>query len=391
MPKTTNGLWAKLIEFENLYQAFQEARHGKRYRFEVMRFASNLEENLVNLQNHLIWKTWAPGKQREFTVFEPKMRLIQAPPFEDRVIHHALVRLVDPLFERKFIPDSFACREGKGTQRAVFRAQHFLQVARRNWGDKVYVLKADISKYFASIRHDVLMTEVERTISDKDVLWLWRKIISGYGHEAGVGLPVGALTSQLGANVMLNRLDHIAKDDMGLRYYVRYMDDFVAILPDKAAAQKAMRELGEAVNGLALSLNPKTAIHPWQRGIDFCGYRIWPTHILPRKRNIKRARADFRDLASRYYHGEVDLAQVRERVMSFLAYAKHCNAHRTVEGVLADLVLVPGLRDVAERLAVGRLAPASGPRATPETDTSVAFWPQDIPNLEFGRRKKQKG
>lgn len=349
MPKTTNGLWAKLIEFENLYGAFQDARHGKRYRFEVMRFANNLEENLVNLQNHLIWKTWAPGKQREFTVFEPKMRLIQAPPFEDRVIHHALVRLVDPLFEAKFIPDSFACREGRGTQRAVFRAQHFLRVARRNWGDKVYVLKADISKYFASIRHDVLMTEVERTISDKDVLWLWRKIISGYGHEAGVGLPVGALTSQLGANVMLNRLDHIAKDDMGLRYYVRYMDDFVAILPDKATAQKAMHELGEAVNGLALSLNPKTAIHPWQRGIDFCGYRIWPTHILPRKRNIKRARASFRELASLYHHGEVDLEHVRQRVMSFLAYAKHCNAQRTVEGVLGDLVLVPGLRDIAEK------------------------------------------
>lgn len=157
MPKTTNGLWAKLIEFENLYQAFQEARHGKRYRLEVMRFASNLEENLINLQNHLIWKTWTPGKQREFTVFEPKMRMIQAPPFADRVIHHALVRLVDPLFERKFIPDSFACRVDKGTQRAVFRAQHFLRVAKRNWGDKVYVLKADISKYFASIRHDVLM------------------------------------------------------------------------------------------------------------------------------------------------------------------------------------------------------------------------------------------
>ena len=118
MPKTTNGLWAKLIDFDNLYQAFQEARHGKRYRLEVMRFASNLEENLINLQNRLIWKTWAPGKQREFTVFEPKMRMIQEPPFEDRVIHHALVRLVDPLFERKFIPDSFACRVDKGTQRA---------------------------------------------------------------------------------------------------------------------------------------------------------------------------------------------------------------------------------------------------------------------------------
>ena len=143
MPKTTNGLWAKIIDFENLHQAFLEARHGKRYRLEVMRFAINLEENLTNLQNHLIWKTWAPGKQREFVVKEPKIRLIQAPPFADRVIHHALVRVIDPAFERKFIPDSFACRIDKGTQKAVFRVQHFLQVAKRNWGDDFYVLKAD--------------------------------------------------------------------------------------------------------------------------------------------------------------------------------------------------------------------------------------------------------
>jgi hypothetical protein len=114
-----------------------------------------------------------------------------------------------------------------------------------------------------------------------------------------------------------------------------------------------MQELGEAVNGLALSLNPKTAIHPWQRGIDFCGYRIWPTHILPRKRNIKRARADFRQLMTQYFAGEVDLPDVRQRVMSFLAYAKHCQAHRTVEGVLGDLVLVPGLRDIPAKLALG--------------------------------------
>ena len=344
MPKTTNGLWAKLIEFENLYQAFQEARHGKRYRLEVMRFASNLEENLINLQNHLIWKTWTPGKQREFTVFEPKMRMIQAPPFEDRVIHHALVRVVEPVFERRFIHDSFACRKGKGTQRAVLRTQHFLRAARRNWGDGVYVVKADISKYFASIRHDVLMSEISRAISDYDVLWLWRTISAGYGHDDGCGVPVGALTSQLDGNIIMDRVDHIAKDDLGLLYYTRYMDDFVAVLPDKATAQKVMRELGEAVNGLALSLNPKTAIHPWQRGIDFCGYRIWPTHILPRKRNIKRARLAFKEMAAQYHNGEIDLEFVRQRVMSFIAYSKHCSAHQTVEGVLGDLVLIPGLR-----------------------------------------------
>jgi hypothetical protein len=303
-----------------------------------------------------------PSPQREFVVFEPKRRLIQAPPFHDRVVHHALVDVVTPYFERRFIADSYACRAGKGTQRAVARVQHFLQVARRNWGDGAYVLKADISRYFASIRHDVLLAEVRRVIADPDVLWLWQRIIEGYGHADGVGLPVGALTSQLAANIVLNRLDHIVKDDLGHRFYVRYMDDFVLMLPNKAEAQRAMQAVAAIVASLGLALNPKTAIHPWQRGVDFCGYRTWPTHILPRKRKIRRARADFRELASLYFHGEVDRAFVRQRVMSFLAYTKHCSARRTVEGVLADLVLVPGLRPVS-----GPAVGDAGENPRPET------------------------
>lgn len=346
MPKTITGLWPTITRFDNLHHAYLEARRSKRYRPDVLRFSESLEENLFDLQAALVGGTWAPGPQREFVVREPKLRAIQAPPFADRVVHHALVAVVGPHFERRFIADSFACREGKGTQRAVARVQHFLRVAKRNHGDGLYVLKADISKYFASIRHDVLMREVERVISDPDVLWLWRRIIAGYGHGNGVGLPVGALTSQLAANIMLNRLDHVAKDDLGLRYYVRYMDDFIVILPNKQAAQQVMQALGDTVRELGLSLNPKTAIHPWQRGIDFCGYRVWPTHILPRKRNIKRARLDFRQLMCAYFNGEVDQGHVHQRVASFIAYAKHCNAQRTVEGVLGDLVLVPGLRDI---------------------------------------------
>lgn len=138
---------------------------------------------------------------------------------------------------------------------------------------------------------------------------------------------------------MLNRLDHIAKDDMGHRFYARYMDDFVAVLPDKPSAQAAMLALGQAVNCMGLALNPKTAIHPWQRGVDFCGYRIWPTHILPRKRNIKRARRSFGRMAQQYLDGDIDEAHVHQRVASFLAYTKHCSSRRTVDGVLGDLVL----------------------------------------------------
>ena len=337
MTRTVSGLWSQVIDFENLHAAYLEARKGKRFRAEVLRYSLSAEENLANLQNHLIWKTWQPGRQREFVVREPKLRAIQAPPFADRVLHHALVRVIDPIFESRFIADSFACRIGKGTQAAVKRVQHFVRLARRRWGDGVYVIKADISKYFASIRHDVLMTEVGRAISDPDVLWLMRRIIAAYGHDDGVGLPVGALTSQLGANILLNRLDHFAKDDLALPYYVRYMDDFVVIVPGRPEAARMLQLLGEAVNALGLSLNPKTAYHPWQRGVDFAGYRIWPTHILPRKRNIKRARADFKHLAKAFAAGRVDVGRVRQRVNAFTAYTKHCNAKTTTASVLREL------------------------------------------------------
>ena len=337
MTRTVNGLWSQLIDFENLHAAYLEARKGKRYRSEVLRYSINAEEHLANLQNHLIWKSWMPGRQREFVVREPKLRSIQAPPFQDRVLHHALVRVIEPIFEPRFIADSFACRTGKGTQAAVKRVQNFVRLARRRWGDGAYVIKADISKYFASIRHDVLMTEIARVISDPDVLWLIRRIIAAYGHDDGVGLPVGALTSQLSANIILNRLDHFAKDDMGLEYYVRYMDDFVVIAPDKPGAQKALGLLEQSVNALALTLNPKTAYHPWQRGIDFAGYRIWPTHILPRKRNIKRARSSFKKLAKAYSAGKISVSAVQQRVHAFRAYTKHCCAATTTEAVLGEL------------------------------------------------------
>lgn len=337
MTRTVSGLWSQVINFENIHAAYLQARKGKRFRAEVLRYSLNAEEHLANLQNHLIWKSWQPGPPREFVVLEPKLRAIQAPPFQDRVLHHALVRVIEPIFETRFIADSFACRTGKGTQAAVARVQHFLRLARRRWGDGVYVIKADISKYFASIRHDVLMTEIERAISDADVLWLMRRICSAYGHDDGVGLPVGALTSQLGANVLLNRLDHFAKDDLGLPYYVRYMDDFIVIVQDREEAARMQDLLGGAVNALGLTLNPKTAYHPWQRGVDFAGYRIWPTHILPRKRNIKRATADFRKLAKAYAAGRVGPARVRQRVDAFRAYTKHCNAEKTTKHVLQDL------------------------------------------------------
>lgn len=337
MPVTHTGLFGQVIAFDSLLVAAREAGRGKRYTRSCAAFACRREEELINLHNHLLHGTWQPSPPREFVVREPKLRLIQAPTFADRVVHHAVYQVVNPLFERKFIPDSFACRAGKGHLAAAQRVQQQVRQAQRNWG-KVWVLKADVSRFFASIDHDIVLAEFARTVSDPQLCELVGRIVRNSGFERA-GLPVGALTSQLLANVLLNRLDHYAKDELGYRYYCRYMDDFVVLLPDKASAVEAMRLLGEQINALGLSLNPKTAVHPAPRGIDFCGYRIWATHLLPRKRNIKRARRQFSKLAEKYAKGEIGFEEIQPRVASFLAYTKHCQAKTTVEKVLSDFSL----------------------------------------------------
>jgi len=331
-------LWTRLISWENLFSAHRAASKGKRYRPAALRFSAQLEENLINIQNHLIWYSWQPGEPREFRVVDPKPRLIQAPPYADRVVHHALVNAIEPLFERRFIYDSYACRRGKGVHAAIQRLQYFLRVAQRRWGS-VCVLQMDISKYFASISHDRLMSVLRRSIPDADVLWLCEAIIRAGGNN-GIGIPVGALTSQLFANAYLDRLDHFVKDDLGERYYLRYMDDFVVLGPDS----KSMRALRLRIERwldeeLGLRVNPKSDVYPAKAGVDFCGYRTWSTHILPRKRNVKRARKSLRGLRRRFERGEIAICQLRQRMSSFMGYLKHCNS----------LAIVRAINSVAKR------------------------------------------
>jgi len=339
MPKTNNNLYSRIADFDNLVAAYHECRRGKRYTPEALAFATNWEENLINIHEHLLWRSWQPGQARVFTVKDPKRRDITAPPFADRIVHHALVRVVEPLFERRFIHDSYACRVGKGTHAAVARTQQFLRRAKRNWGSGIYFVHADIKSYFASVDHAVALAAINRVISDRDVLWLWERILRGYGFDGGVGMPVGALTSQLAANIVLDQIDHRLKDNMGEPYYVRYMDDMVVICRDKAHAQHTLGAIADEAARLKLRLNPKSGYHPWQRGIDFCGYRIWPTHILPRKRNVRRWRERLRALRRDYAIGRVSLPQARQCIMSCIAYLSRCSGATTLSRILSDTTL----------------------------------------------------
>jgi retron-type reverse transcriptase len=335
MPHTTNNLWEKVVDFENVYKALHDASKGKRYHNDVLIFKKNLEENLFQLIRELNDQTYKPLPLRQFYVHEPKLRLISAPDFRDRIVHHSLIQIIEPLFERRFVDETFACRIGRGTHAGVTHLFHCTQLAKRQWG-KYYVLKCDVTKFFPSINHAALKEIYRRTIRDKKVLWLLDTIIDFFSTEGmdGVGIPIGTLTSQLMANLNLDPLDHRIKA-MGVKYYARYMDDFVIIHQDKTFLREAWKDIELFLNEkLFLTLNPKTTIYPGSHGIDYCGYRIWPSHIKPRKSTVKRAKRRLRKFVKLYKDNAHILEHAKMSIMSFFGYIKHCSGYRTTLAVL---------------------------------------------------------
>ena len=329
------------MNFDNLYEGYLEAISGRRYKPEIMEAGQRIEMIIQQLIIELNNGSWQPQTYYEFECrTEVKRRIIHAPTFRDRIIHHGLDRIVKPLFEKKFIYDSYACRKGKGTHRATKRVQKFMQKARKRY-DRVYVLQCDISKYYPSIDHEILKNEIRRTIKDERVLWLWDLLIDRFNEDTGRGIPIGSLISQLSANIYLNPLDHFIKECIGAEFYVRYMDDFIIISDDKRKLWDILADIKWFVEcQLKLKLNPKTKIYPASRGIDFAGYRIFTDYLLPRKRNVKAAKLRFKDISWKYRHGRASIEDVNCRVASFMiGYCKHCKAMRSANSTLKWLKL----------------------------------------------------
>jgi len=335
--KRVGYLYEQIYDFGNLYCAYLKARRDKRFRRETMRFTTNLEENLITLQNELIWKTYVPHPAKEFCVRVPKPRVISAPSFRDRVLHHAIHNVIGPLFDRTFISHSYACRNQKGTHAAVDRFTRYLRKAAAKH-DKVYCLKGDISKYFPSIDRGILLEIVKRKVKDPSLLWLIKRVLDANHDETGIG--IGALTSQLFANVYLNELDHFVKERLRVKYYIRYMDDFVIVGPDKAELHSTRQEIETFLWArLRLKTNSKTQVLPISKGIGFLGYRIWPTHRLLKTDAKKRIKKAFKGLMKRYGRGEIGVAEVKSSVQSYLAHIAHADSYRFKRTLLKGFVL----------------------------------------------------
>jgi retron-type reverse transcriptase len=351
--KTYQNLYPQIHSFENLYLAYKAAARGKRGRPDVAAFEVNLEDNLLQLQTELEAQTYAPGPYHHFIIYEPKRRRISAAPFRDRVIHHALVRVIEPIFERRFIHDSYACRRGKGTHRALNRCTYFARHHR-------FVLKCDIVKFFPSMDHAVLRDMLARLIADDQTLRLIDRILnSGQGVLADEyemvwfpgddlmaalrsrGLPIGNQTSQFWANVYLNPMDQFIKRELRCRAYLRYCDDFLLFDDDKQQLWAWREAIMDFLVWLRLTLHEKeNTVFPVSNGIPFLGWQVFPTHRRLKRRNGVAFARRFRCLAAAYVDGEIDGEQLLTSVQGWVAHAKHGNTYG-LRRALVSSCLIP--------------------------------------------------
>ncbi len=352
--KRVKNIYEKVYDFDNLYNAYLNARKGKRFRDDVLKFSSNVEEHLIDIQNELMWETYKVGKYRKFIITDPKKRLIMALQFRDRVVQWAIYRQINPLFDKQFIEDSYGCRDGKGTHRATQRLQYWLKQNDRKAG-KHYYLKLDISKFFYSIDHEILIDILKRRIADNRMINLLKTIIISEDTDFGLpegfitdyppltgsslGLPIGNLTSQMFANIYLNELDQFCKHKLKIRQYIRYMDDIIILGNDKKHLIYLKNEIENFVNNkLRLRLNNKTAIRPIGMGIEFVGYKVWPTHIKIRKSSVIRMKMRLKEVQHLYSKGLIDIDELRSVLASYFGFMKHCNSYNLRKKLSETLV-----------------------------------------------------
>lgn len=319
--KTYKNLFQKVTSLRNLYNAFKKAKKGKSNSKEVLEFEYYLEENLILLQKELQAQTYKTGKYRHFIIFEPKERKISALPFKDRIVHHAICSIIEPIFEKTFIHDSYACRKKKGTHAGIKQTQKFIRNPKNS-----YVLKCDVSKYFSNVNHSQLKRVLRKKIDDKKLLNLLDKIIDSAPSEKGI--PIGNLTSQLFANIYLDQLDEQIKYKMKIKNYIRYMDDFIILHQSKRELHKIKEQIKISLGSIKLTLHPKKAnITPLNLGIDFLGYKIHPTHKLARKSTIKRFIKNSGKKIQDYNLHEINFEKLLESFNSWNAYLNHANTH----------------------------------------------------------------
>lgn len=330
MGKKYKNFYSDIYSFDNLYHASRKARRGKRKKLEVIRFEHSLEQQLFDIQEKLQNETYKFGNYRKFTVTEPKTRLIASAPYKDRVVHHALCNLIEPILDKSMIYDSYACRLNKGSHKAIVRAQSFIKKHK-------YCLKYDIKKYFFTIDHEILIQDLQKKITDTKVICLIQNILDTYKSDMQYyfqmsgdnlfdklrprGLPIGNLTSQLFANYYLTSLDRFIKQNLHIKSYLRYMDDGVIFSDNKLDLHDIKKEIYKFSEEKRLNLHEnKTHIFPVKNGIKYLGFHIYPTFCRILRPNIIRFKQKFKKRCKQYESGEIAWENLLLSLNAWLGY-----------------------------------------------------------------------
>jgi retron-type reverse transcriptase len=330
-------MYDAVCSFENLLLAYRLASRGRRGRPGVAAFEHRLEDSLIELRDELLGGSYRPGAYESFYIHEPKLRLISAAPFRDRVVHHALCNVIEPLFEATFVADSYANRVGKGTHRALDRAQEY---ARRHR----FVLQCDVRQFFPSIDHEILRGLLARRIGDAGVLGLASLILrSGEDVLSDVydmayfpgddlfainrprGLPIGNLTSQFWANVYLSPFDHFVKRELRCRGYVRYVDDMLLFADDKPTLWAWRAALVERLARSRLRIHRGAQPRPVTEGFPFLGFTVFPHHRRLKHRKATLFRRRLRRLIAAYAAGNITLDRIGASVRGWVEHVRHAN------------------------------------------------------------------
>ncbi len=345
MPAKARDLFGRIASFPALLEAARKAAQGKRAKTGVAAFLANLEPQILRLERELKSGRYRPGRYTVIEIRDPKHRIVSAAPFRDRVVHHAFCAVVEPLFERGFIHDSYANRRGKGTHRAIARYERFRN--RHRW-----VLRCDIYRYFPAIDHEILKADLRRRIACKPTLALADRIVDASNPQEPVnlyyrgdslftpfqrrrGLPIGNLTSQFFANLYLDGLDHFCKEVLGAKGYLRYVDDFALFHDDRQRLEDWRQRIAEYLKGRRLRLHPcKTVVLETVQPTPFLGlillaggYRRLP------EENVRRFRNRLRGLHDRWRAGTVAREEVIQRVRAWIAHAEHADTWRLRQAI----------------------------------------------------------
>ena len=296
-------IYHDIISTKNLLAAWREFLRNKRGRKDIERFSIHLIDNILALHRELTGKTYQHGPYKAFRINDPKPRDIHKASVRDRLLHHAIYRILYLHFDPKFIFDSYSCRRIKGTHRAINRFRDDARKVSRNHTRTVWVLKCDIRKFFANINHEILGNILKRHIKSGNTILLLSKVVRSFHAKdrPDIGLPLGNLTSQLLVNIYMNDFDHFLKREMKVTHCVRYADDFVILHESREYLEKLLPKISSFLETrLKLSLHPdKVFIKTWASGVDFLGWVHFPHHRVPRTstkrrmfRNLKQSQSD---------------------------------------------------------------------------------------------------